>query len=213
MKKSMITAVLALLVMTATAQEKPFRIGLKFGLPNLAGLGIEYVSPVASNRLAFAGDFSYIPIPFNTNDFDGTFSAMYVGFGTSFYFKADNNGRGPYFHLGAGMLNLGLSGTQSSTMTASDNTTIPVTAEIGTNISAFFLMGKLGAKWGNTLYFRPEIGYGLFSIDDAFKFSATFTAQDPVTGQPVSESQDFSVDFKLPISGGPVFTLGIGIAF
>ncbi len=44
------------------AQEKPLRIGLKFGVPNLAGLNVEYVTPLLDSKLAAAVDFSIISV-------------------------------------------------------------------------------------------------------------------------------------------------------
>ena len=63
MKKIIISS-LFYLVLNATsyAQEKPVRIGLKFDIPNVAGLSLEYATPLLDNKLAAAIDFSSISI-------------------------------------------------------------------------------------------------------------------------------------------------------
>ena len=42
-------------------QELPLRIGLKVGYPQVAGLNLEYVTPLLNKRLAADLDLSYIP--------------------------------------------------------------------------------------------------------------------------------------------------------
>jgi len=212
-KKLLAVFMASMIAMTISAQENPFRIGIKLGIPNLAGLGLEYVTPVAGNRLAAALDLSYIPIPFNVEGFEGSLNLQYIGIGPSFYFKKDNDGKGPYFHAGVGMLNLGLKGSQSSTIMGSNNVPIPVIAEASSSLKAGFAMFKIGFKWGNAFWFRPEFGYSMISMDKVLEFSANFTATDPVTNQTLTETQQFKKDLNIPVSGGPVFTIGFGFAF
>ena len=40
-------------------EERPFRIGLKLGVPNLAGLGVEYA---IMDHFAVGVDYSYFPL-------------------------------------------------------------------------------------------------------------------------------------------------------
>ena len=56
----LITAVLTSL--TSYSQDKPYRVGLTFGLPNLVGLNLEYVSPALNNKLAASLDYSSIKL-------------------------------------------------------------------------------------------------------------------------------------------------------
>ena len=81
------------------------RIGLKFGLPNVAGLGIEYVTPLLKNRIAPYADFSYIPIA----DVKGTFFEI----GSNIYFSS--KGRGGYLSAAYGNLSTEVSNLEGDT--------------------------------------------------------------------------------------------------
>ena len=54
MKKSLIFLCLFTISTFAFSQEKPFRVGLKFGIPNIAGLNLEYVTPALDEKLAIS---------------------------------------------------------------------------------------------------------------------------------------------------------------
>lgn len=139
-KLIMICFVMAIFVTTASAQEKPIRIGLKFGVPNIAGLNAEYVTP---KQFAPTLDFSYFSL--SIGGADASFS--YIELGSNYYFKPE--GKGFYGHLSYGRLGLKAS--------YDDATAGKGEGKIGLNLVNL----KIGAKLGNAFYFRPEIGYGL----------------------------------------------------
>ena len=76
----LITAVLTSL--TSYSQDKPYRVGLTFGLPNLVGLNLEYVSPALNNKLAASLDYSSIKL----KDGDKDFNYSYFELGSNYYF-------------------------------------------------------------------------------------------------------------------------------
>lgn len=147
---------------TSSAQDNPFRIGLKFGMPNIAGLNAEYVTPLLGGRLAPSVDFSYISAKIGGTE--ATFS--YFSLGGNLYLK---EGKGPYAHVGYS--NLNFEGTFK-------NNGEEGTGSIGLNL----LNIKVGAKLGKRFYFRPEIGWGVLMGDSEFKVeyaSATTTEKVP----------------------------------
>ncbi|MDA0194567.1 MAG: hypothetical protein O2951_05885 [Bacteroidetes bacterium] len=117
------------------------RIGLKLGVPNIVGLNFEYATPALNNKLAAALDFSFIPITIADVDLKFT----YFELGANYYFVKE--GKGPYGHFSYGRI--GFDGTYT------DDTYGEGTAKVGFSLLNF----KLGAKFGNGFYFRPEIGY------------------------------------------------------
>lgn len=140
---------IAIFATSSSAQDNPFRIGLKFGMPNIAGLNAEYVTPLLGGRLAPSVDFSYISAKIGGTE--ATFS--YLSFGGNLYLK---EGKGPYAHVG--YANMNFEGTFKQNGEEG-------TGSIGLNL----LNIKVGAKWGKRFYFRPEIGWGILMGDSEFK--------------------------------------------
>lgn len=149
MKKLLTLFVALSLTATITsAQDNPFRIGLKFGMPNIAGLNAEYVTPLLGGRLAPTADFSYIAAKIGGTEAEFT----YLSLGGNLYLK---EGKGPYAHLGYANMNFEGTFTQNGE---------EGTGSIGLNL----LNIKIGAKWGKRFYFRPEIGWGILMGDAEF---------------------------------------------
>ena len=74
MKKVTLTCLCILfLQLSVSAQENPFRIGIKFGTPNIASLNLEYVTPLLNNSLATTLDFSSISIKIEENEISFSF--------------------------------------------------------------------------------------------------------------------------------------------
>jgi hypothetical protein len=50
MRKVLLSTILSIAIfamsMNASAQERPYRIGLKLGIPQIVGLNLEYVTPI-----------------------------------------------------------------------------------------------------------------------------------------------------------------------
>lgn len=67
------------------AQEKPFRLGVKIGFPNIIGGHLEYVTPLLENKLAASIDYSSI----NTDNYidpdEGKLTYFEVGLNYYFF--------------------------------------------------------------------------------------------------------------------------------
>ena len=188
MKKIVILSLFTLLPNAFSyGQEKPVRIGLKFGIPNVAGLSLEYATPLLNNKLATAIDFSTISI--SAGETKVSFS--YIEAGGNYYFL--NDGRGLYGNIGFGRI--------GSKVEYEDP--ILGTGEGKAGINLINL--KIGGKFGNGFYFRPEIGYAMLAGNSEIEVEYT----DPSTNNTVVEREE------IPgfLSGGTVFNVGFGVAF
>lgn len=186
MKKTLIIffAVAFFAAGSVSAQEKPMRIGLKFGFPNVAGLNLEYVTPA---KFAPSVDFSYFSLAFD--NVDASFS--YFEIGSNYYFKPD--GKGFYGNVSYGRI--GFNGTWTD----------PQLGEGDFSVGLNRINLKIGAKWGNGFYFRPELGYAIGLGDSKVKVDYT----DPQTGNPTTDEEELPGIF----AGGPLFNIGFGVAF
>jgi hypothetical protein len=80
---------------------KRFRTSIDIGFPALAGLNVEYLVPIASNRVALNLGISYLPLnvgEFKVEDIDnktsasGTLNYRLISFGGKYYLLDDGNG-------------------------------------------------------------------------------------------------------------------------
>ena len=177
----------------AQAQEKPVRVGLKFGIPNIAGLNAEYVTPLLNKRLAASVDFSY----FSISAGDSKVALSYFELGGNYYFLKE--GKGLYGNLSYGRIGTSIDFQNVSSETGS-NQGGSASASLGINL--FNL--KLGGKFGNTFYFRPEVGYALASVADTIDVTVTF---------PDGTTENQSQSVPGIVGGGLVLNLGFGFAF
>ena len=179
----------------SNAQERPIRIGFKFGVPQIAGLNIEYVTPLLNKKLSFDADISYIPISAGS----AKLSINNMGIYANYYFF--NEGRGLYGGIGFDYLNL--SATQDMTVTAGSET-VNASGKGSLGISMANL--KIGGKHGGLFYFRWELGYALALGSADLEVSASATSS---TGVAATKSEKVSV----PYSGGPIANIGFGFSF
>lgn len=177
----------------AFAQEKPVRVGIKVGVPNIVGLNAEYVTPALGKKLAASVDFSY----FSLGVGDTEVSLSYFELGGNYYFFKE--GKGLYGNLSYGHLGtkLEINNIQSEN---DPSKTGSASASLGVNL--FNL--KLGAKLGNTFYFRPEIGYAIASVADTIDVNVTY---------PDGTTETQSEEVPGIVGGGLVVNIGIGFAF
>jgi len=169
-------------------QEDPFRIGVKIGFPQVAGLNLEYVTPLMNKRLAADVDFSYIPLSPNQATIKYTNYAFYL----NYYFSHEGHG----FYGGLGYSRISLDVTKD--VTFSDGTTQPGTANIGINA----LNLKIGGKYGKLFYFRWELGGSLALNKPVFEVVAT--------KNDVTNTKSFNSPFK---GNGPLADIGFGFSF
>ena len=128
---------------------KRFSVGLKIGVPNIAGLSLEGVTPLLDNRIAPFVDFS----GFDVKDAETEIGLSYTEFGTNVYFG--NRGKGAYAGIGFGNLSTDLTFYENLDGGGRGK------GSIGLDIKSTNL--KFGIKTGGRFYFRFEVGYGLTS--------------------------------------------------
>lgn len=188
-----LTTIIALAILfSATAafgQERPFRIGLKFGYPQLAGLNLEYVTPALNKKLSADVDISY----FGLTSGDASVSYTFLYFGANYYFF--NEGRGLFGGLGFGRQAFG------ADLTLTEPTS-GMTGKANASLAFNNLYLKIGGKHGGLFYFKWDIGYG-FATN-----SGDLTATATINGQSVTKTE------ATPLSGGgPMVDLGFGFSF
>jgi hypothetical protein len=154
-----------------SGQEDPYRVGIKIGYPQLAGLNFEYVTPLLNKRLAADLDFSYIPLkPSQT-----TLTFTDFGLFADYYFS--HEGRGLYGGFGYSRMGFNATKTLSD---GSKGTASPVLNSLGL---------KIGGKHGKSFYFRWELGYSLALSSPVFEavsgtsresFSSPITGSGPI---------------------------------
>jgi len=190
--------------------ERPYRIGLKLGFPNIIGGNAEYILPVLNRKFGVSLDYSRFR---SENLFsaagvneDGTedldLNLQYIGGGLNYYFFKP--GKGLYAGISYG--NFKFDGTEDNIESENDSDKLG-TRKIDLSNGSFNL--KIGARWGGLFYFRPEIGYAFSPIPETIDATVIFD-----DGSTETQTQDLMVNDALsPLFSGLIFNLGIGIAF
>ncbi len=187
MKKPLIISFVVLgIISNLSAQEKPYRAGIKIGVPQIVGLNAEYATPLLGGRLAPSVDFSTFSISGGSTEL----SFNYIEIGSNLYLK--ETARGLYGNISYGRI-----GMQAS---YSDPDLGNGESKVGFN----FLNLKVGAKLGNGFYFRPEVGYAV----GFGKSTVSVEYVDPVDGSTTVEEENAPGIF-----GGLIFNIGFGFAF
>ena len=181
----LITAVLT--SFTSYSQDKPYRVGLTFGLPNLVGLNLEYVSPALNNKLAASLDYSSIKL----KDGEIDFNYSYFELGSNYYFGQKS--KGLYGHLSYGRI--GFTGNYSN----------PIYGSGEGKVALNMINLMLGAKWGNRLYIKPEVGFANFFNNAIVRVEYT----EPTTNLTIIVEEEIPNFLK----GGLIYNLGVGLSF
>ena len=175
---------------------KRFSVGLKIGVPNIAGLSLEGVTPLLDNRVAPFVDFS----SFDVKDAETEIGLSYSEFGANFYFG--NKGKGAYAGIGFGNLSTDLTFYEDLDGGARGKGTT------GLDIKSTNL--KFGIKTGGRFYFRFEVGYGFTSdVPDAI----TVTLTEIGGTQTDTDSFDVPTIPGLGANGLLVGNFGFGLSF
>lgn len=190
------TIIMLLISSVLIAQEKPIRIGVKIGFPNVIGGNIEYVTPLLGKKLAASIEYSSINADKFIEPDEAKLSYLQIGF--NYYFFKE--GKGLYGNVSYGMLDADL--TLKEIESDSDSEKIG-TAFVNLSNNSFNI--KLGAKLGGTFYFRPEIGYSFSSIDDMVDVRVEFPDGS-------SENQE-RIEIPSELTQGLLFNIGFGVAF
>ena len=185
---------------------KRLSVGIKLGIPNIAGLSLEGVTPFFRNRIAPFIDFNSFPV--NTVDTD--IYLKYTEFGSNFYFG--NQGKGVYVGIGFGTLKPEITFKEQEFEKNGNRGT--GTAIVSTQIKTTNL--KLGVKTGGRVYFRLELGYGIGAIPKTIELNGTFTYTDSdgnTQTETGSETEDFPAIPGVSTKGVLVGNFGFGVSF
>ncbi|MEN8769139.1 MAG: hypothetical protein ABF261_09125 [Candidatus Arcticimaribacter sp.] len=175
---------------------KRFSVGLKIGVPNIAGVSLEGVTPLLDNRVALFADFS----GFDVNDAETEIGLGYSEFGTNIYFGSKR--KGAYAGIGFGNL--------SADLTFYENLDGGTRGKGTTDLDIKSTNLKFGMKTGGRFYFRFEVGYG-FTSDIPDEITVTLTE--------IGGSQTDTDTFKIPTipglgtNGLLVGNFGFGLSF
>ena len=199
--KNKITIIFAFLMgVIGFSQELPTRVGLKAGMPNAVGVNAEYVTHYLNGRLAPNIEASVFPIPVSLfQDRNGTITYLQGGF-NYYIFKP---GDGLYSNLSYGYLKG--KGTGENLRAEKPNANGEYLRGTGyLNESNHSINLKLGNKFGNKYYVKPEVGYafnklnGDHAIDVRFKDGTRETQYESIPGV---------------FTKGLLFGVGAGVAF
>ena len=187
---------------TIATKAKFLSVGVKIGMPNIAGGNVEVILPVLDHHLAPYIDFSGIDI--NPEE-DTEVGIRYSEFGINYYFG--NKGKGFYIGAGLGNLATDIAFSNIEVENENGNSVNDGIGTIKTDVSTTNL--KLGIKSGGRVYCRFELGYGFGAIPSSLEINAT------------SASQGFSETIEEPFpeipgvsEGGVVIgNIGFGISF
>ena len=144
---------------------KRVSLGIKLGIPNIAGFSAEAITPILGNRIAPYIDFSSFPVNTDETDLD----LKYIEFGSNFYFG--DNGQGFYVGVGFGTLNTDIV-FKNIEFEGNGNRGRGTGTINTTNL-------KLGIKTGGRVYFRLEVGYGIGTIPQEITVNGTETEEFP----------------------------------
>jgi len=189
-----------LMVSFGFSQELPTRVGLKAGLPNAVGINAEYVTHYLNGRLAPNVELSVFPIPKSLfSERDGTITYLQGGFNYYFFKPGD----GLYSNLSYGYLKG--KGTGENIRAEKPNAVGEYLIGKGyINENNHSINLKVGNKFGNKYYFKPEVGYAFnnlkedHAIDVRFKDGSSETQYESIPGV---------------FTKGLLFGVGAGIAF
>lgn len=189
---------------TLDSKVKRISLGVKIGIPNIAGVSVEGVTPLLDNRIAPFFDYS----SFTVNPDESEVSLSYNEFGTNVYFG--NKGKGVYAGIGLGNLETDIAFESQITEDGNSGT---FRGKITNSLKSTNL--KIGVKTGGRIYFRLELGYGIADVPTAFDVDGTFTYS--LNGQTITEQNTQSEDFPtIPgvTEGGILIgNFGFGISF
>ena len=181
------------------AKVKRLSVGVKIGVPNVAGGSAEVVLPFLDNRIAPYADFS----SFDVEDAETEIGLSYNEFGLNVYFG--KQGKGLYAAIGAGNLSTDLVFYETF---EEDGVSVQGKGSIGVDIASTNL--KLGVKTGGRIYFRFELGYG-FTSDVPTELSVRL---EEIGGDGVeTEVFDFPAVPGVGEGGLLVGNIGFGISF
>ena len=185
---------------------KRLSFGIKLGIPNVAGLSLEGITPLLGNRIAPFVDFSSFPV----NTVETNIDLKYSEFGSNFYFGKE--GKVVYVGIGFGTLKPEI--TFKDQEFEEDGNRGTGTAVVSTEIKTTNL--KLGIKTGGRIFFRLELGYGVGTIPKTVELNGRFTYTDSDGNTQTdtgTETEDFPAIPGVSTNGVLVGNFGFGVSF
>ena len=176
---------------------KRIAVGIKLGIPNIAGGSGELILPMLNNHFAPYIDYSSFNLPLE--DIETNFS--FIEYGVKYYFN--KKGHGFFASLGQNKLDADIT---FNDLTFNDDT-------LSTKGSAKVPLGlnttniKLGIKTDGSFFFRFELGFGFGNIPSELKFNAT------ANGISESFTKDIPTIPGLGSGGILLANFGFGFAF
>lgn len=185
---------------------KRISVGIKLGIPNVAGISFEGITPLLGNRIAPFVDFSSFPVNTIETDID----LKYSEFGSNFYFGKE--GKGVYVGVGFGTLKPEITFKDQEFENNGNRGT--GTAVVSPEIKTTNL--KLGVKTGGRIFFRLELGYGIGTIPTTVELNGTYTYTDSdgnIQTDTGTETEDFPAIPGVSTNGVLVGNFGFGVSF
>lgn len=187
--------------------QKRIALGIKIGIPNIAGFSVEAITPLFNNRVAPFFDFSSFPLKLEEIEI----VTKYNEFGSNFYLGKEATGL--YAGIGIGQLSTDLTFTNIDLTDRNGNRG---TGTVKTNQKINTTNVKLGIKTEGTIYFRLELGYGFGNIPTAIEIKGSFDYTDQ-NGNTRSGTGTGTEDFP-PIpgvgtNGVLIGNFGFGVSF
>jgi len=183
--------------LTDSLKVKRIAVGIKLGIPNIAGGSAEIVMPLLNNH--FAPYIDYSSFNLSLEEIETNFS--FIEYGVKYYFN--EKGHGFFVSLGQSKLDADIT---FNNLTFSDETgSTQGSAKVPLVLNTTNL--KLGLKTGGSFFFRFEIGYGLGDIPNELKFNATANG--------ISESFTEDIPSIPGLSSGGILlaNFGFGLSF
>ena len=188
---------------------RPFRIGVKTGIPNLISANLEYVLPQLNRKFAISADYSKINMDSGDFGFDTEEGAEimeqefdYFEAGINYYFFKP--GKGLYARIS--YANYGLNGNLPDFAENENGATGDGYLDFSNNSVNI----KAGAKWGGFFYFRPEVGYAFNPFPSSLPIRIEYE-------DGTAENQELNLDadsgFLDMIYNGLIYNIGIGFSF
>ena len=174
---------------------KRIAVGIKLGIPNIAGGSVEILLPIQNNHFAPYIDYSSFNLPLE--DIETNFS--FIEYGVKYYFN--KKGHGFFTSLGQNKLNADIT---FNDLTFNDDT-------LSTKGSAKVPLGlnttniKLGIKTDGSFFFRFELGFGFGNIPSELKFNATANG--------ISESFTMDIPTIPGLGSGGILLANFGFGF
>lgn len=191
--RKILISLIFILIVSTTYAVKPFRIGVKVGMPNVVSLNAEYVLPILGHRIAPTIDFS----DFSLTIKDVKVDFKYLEAGINFYLAPN----GKWLYANASYINM-KTNLEYTDIESNNGLLVGGTATADVCINS--LSFKIGAKLGGLFYVRPEIGYLVSPLGDEVTIQATF-----IGGYQEQQTE------KIPsiLTGSFIFNIGFGFAF